>query len=431
MASIPSYRAEMIGLSDRDRMLLRSLLAATQARTGVRWDGDAAQPAVQFVDVDGQAGAEFWQSVGDGHRESIIVLASTAPAGAVRWLPKPLRSTSLLDVLQQMTLPARPPAPLAAVTTLSAQSRSNALPAEPASLLDVLEGAPAPTARVVQSPHWPDIVIASGNTHAMRIAPMETYAEGFAASLELSRVAKYTGGPINDDQRVDVETLRWLALLYAPIGEIATRLPYPQRARLRKPPAFGHLPHKLHHVRMAAWLSQHPSAPRDVAEMMGIDEETVQRFLGACAALGLLEEIVETRAEPVAAPPAVMAPASAATLPAEAFVPARSMPAAAHPARDLAEPADAVVSATADLPAGELAPAARESTVEAAAPVAETGSVLERLRATREQNRARVAAAIRNVRGAGASPPSASAPSAAAADSPAHALDAVAANAIP
>ena len=426
MASIPSYRAEMIGLSDRDRMLLRSLLAATQARTGVRWDGDAGQPAVQFVDVEGQAGAEFWQSLGDdARRESIIVLATNAPAGAIRWLPKPLRSTSLLDILQQMTLPARAPAPLAAVANLSAQARANAAAAEPANLLDVLDGASVTIARVVQSPHWPDIVIASGNTHAMRTAPMETYAEGFAASLELGRVAKYTGGPINDDQRVDIETLRWLALLYAPIGEIAARLPYPQRARLRKPPAFGHLPHKLHHVRLAAWLSQHASAPRDVADMMGIDEETVQRFLGACAALGLLEEIAEPRAEAdVTAPVAATAPATA-TLPPEAFVPARSVSAATDPARDLAAATTGAPSAAAEPPIEELAPVVQEHVAEAAPAAAETGSVLERLRAAREQNRARVAAAIRNVRGVGAAP-AASAASPAATDSVAVALDAVA-----
>ncbi|HEX3121955.1 MAG TPA: hypothetical protein VHQ21_01535, partial [Rhodanobacteraceae bacterium] len=100
MAAIPSYRAEMIGLSERDRTLLRSLLQATQSRTGVRWDGGAGQPAVHFIDVDGQAGAEFWQSLGEaGRRDSAIVVSAITPGEPVRWLAKPLRSASLLAAL--------------------------------------------------------------------------------------------------------------------------------------------------------------------------------------------------------------------------------------------------------------------------------------------------------------------------------------------
>src|SRR5215469_7491736 len=98
MAAIPSYRAEMVGLSERDRTLLRSLLAASQARTGIRWDGGASQPPVHFIDVDGQAGAEFWQSLSaNARRDAAIVISTSQPNAGTRWLPKPLRSASLLS----------------------------------------------------------------------------------------------------------------------------------------------------------------------------------------------------------------------------------------------------------------------------------------------------------------------------------------------
>ena len=312
MAAIPSYRAEMIGLSERDRTLLRSFLAASQARTGIRWDGGPNAPAVHFIDVDGQAGAEFWQSLSDAERrDAAIVIGGAAPAGASRWLQKPLRSAALRGVIEQMLLPVRVVGAPVATTSPAAAATSTRSPArapkpgEPLGLLDVLDDAPATTARTIQSAHWPDLVLGSGNTHVMRTAALEQYSDGFAASLEVTRVAKYVGGPMDDELRMDLDTVRWLALLYAPSSEIADRLPTAKRTRLRKPPAFAHLPHKSHHVRMAASLTQHAATPQELAESSGVDEETARRFLGACAAIGLLDDVFE----PVAASPAFVMPA--------------------------------------------------------------------------------------------------------------------------
>jgi len=394
MAAIPSYRAEMVGLSERDRTLLRSFLAASQARTGIRWDGAATQPAVHFIDIDGQAGAEFWQSLPDSERrDAAIVISATGPAEGARWLPKPLRSASLIGVLEQMALPARAPttpapAPVAAAPAAAQRTTRPRDPNEPLRLLDVLEDAAAGGARAVQSSHWPDLVLGSGNTHAMRTAPLEQYIHGFAASTGVTRVAKYTGGPLDDELRIDLDTLRWLALLHAPLGEIVRRLPRPERARLRALPPFGHLPHTLQQVRMAAWLVQHPASPEELAEMSGIDEETALRFLGACDALGLVQDVAE------AAVPAAAAPAPAPVAP---------VPLAAPPLTRVVAPEpvpDAVIAAIDGDGGFDEPPALAEepAMADAAAPT-ETLSVLERLRATREQNRARVAAAIRGISG--------------------------------
>lgn len=372
MAAIPSYRAEMVGLSERDRTLLRSLLQATQARTGVRWDGGAGHPAVHFIDIDGQAGAEFWQSLNEAERrDAAIVVSSKPPADAVRWLAKPLKSASLLAALTIMPLGAAPAQPTAQA---AAPSRAEP-PAGPLRLLDILDGPRYPTAQALQSPHWPDLVLGSGNRHAMRTADMDSYIYGFAVSLEVTHVGKYAGGPLDDEQRVDLDTLRWLALLYAPLDEIDARLPNPPaRVRLSGLPPFGHLPHTLHHVRMAAWLMQHPASIPELAEMIGIDEDGVRRFLGACDVFNLLHNVVEAKAEP------------------EAVV------AAAEPAIE-PEPEPLVIAEA--RPSPEMAATPDETPASAPAPAppaaGETLSVLERLRATREQNRARVAAAIRAV----------------------------------
>lgn len=414
MAAIPTYRAEMVGLAERDRTLLRSLLAASQARTGIRWDGGPAQPAVHFIDMDGQEGAAFWQSLSEADRRDAVVLVSaTEPANVARWLPKPMRSVTLLRVLEQLKQVARAPAaPAVAAAPQPAATPGRVVPVvdpnDPLRLLDVLDDAAAKHARVVQSEHWPDLVLGSGNTHAMRTAPLESYVEGFAASVQVTRVAKYTGGPIDDEQRIDLDTLRWLAVLHAPLAEVARRLPHPAKARLSTLPAFGQLPHTLAHVRMAAWMTQHAASPQELAEMSGADDEAVLRFLGACEAIGLLQEVVETPAAvlpPVPAPVvAVVRPlpvaAAAGAVPAAPIAAAPTLvatPATAAPRVPAPEVAETVVEPAPE-PANEAAASEAVETAEVA-PAETTGSqsVLERLRASREQNRARVAAAIRGL----------------------------------
>ncbi len=370
MAAIPSYRAEMIGLSERDRTLLRSLLQAIQARTGVRWDGGAGQPAVYFIDVDGQAGAEFWQSLSEAERrDAAIVVSSMTPGEPVRWLAKPLRSTGLLAALADLQLGTASAAPAQSTPPVTAPRVEAAAPAGPRLLLDVLDGPRYATAQALQSSHWPDLVLGSGNRHAMRTTEMDSYIYGFAVSLEVTHVGKYVGGPLDDELRVELDTLRWLALLYAPLAEIADRLPSPRaQVRLSSLPPFGQLPHTLQHVRMAAWLMQHPTSVKELAEANEIDEDSVRRFLAACGEFGLGRDFAETKAEAeaiVAPEPVIETKPEPVAFAAEAQV------------QELAAPLEEAPAAT--------------------APPTETLSVLEKLRASREQNRARVAAAIRSV----------------------------------
>jgi hypothetical protein len=221
-------------------------------------------------------------------------------------------------------------------------------------------------------------VLGSGNRHAMRTAEMDSYIYGFAVSLEVTQVGKYVGGPLDDELRVELDTLRWLALLYAPLAEITDRLPNPPaQVRLSSLPPFGQLPHTLQHVRMAAWLMQHPTSVKELAAMNEINEDSVRRFLGACNVFGLVRDFVEAKAEPEA----VFAP--------EPVIEAEPEPVAIK----AAEP----VAIVAEEPANEVAAPIEDAPAAAAAPPAETLSVLEKLRATRELNRARVAAAIRSV----------------------------------
>src|ERR1700759_2191184 len=99
MAQVRSFRAEMTGLSERDRTLLRSLLQATQARTDIHWETAAHYPRIFFIDVDSDEGRDAWQSLLEEDRRSAIAIAQTVPFEDANWLPKPLRSTALIDAL--------------------------------------------------------------------------------------------------------------------------------------------------------------------------------------------------------------------------------------------------------------------------------------------------------------------------------------------
>ena len=375
MAAIISCRAEFTALSERDRTLLRSLLAATQSRTGVRWDGGASHTLIHFIDVDNPSGADFFRSLSDSERRgAAIVLSSAAQPAAVRWLSKPLRSATLLDVLAQLPLANRsalaPTPPSTAIG--SAKPASTDGRAQPMRLLDLLDGRGVAMAQAVQSPHWPDLVVGSGNRHVMRTAPLEAYIEGFAVSTEFEQLGKYAGGPLDDEQRLELAAVRWLVLLHAPWSEIATRVRKPAgRVRLASLPAFGQLPHTLQHVRMAAWLTQNPASIEELATMTQADDESVSRFLAACDALELLRDVFAEPELPMAAP----AEAAPFRMPEPI---ATETPAEIEP-EPVAEP--------------EVMP---DEAAAAPVPAGDGLSVLERLRATREQNRARVVAAIRN-----------------------------------
>ncbi len=254
MAAIPSYRAAMVGLSERDRTLLRSLLAATQARTGRRWDGGPGQPQVYFIDIDRQAGVEFWQSLAeDERRDSVIVLSSAPPAAVTHWLPKPLRSVSLLGVLEQMTLPVRAPALAPATATTGAGPATSARAAvrlrnanEPLALLDVFDEPSATTARVMQSSHWPDLVVGSGNTHVMRTASVDRY-------IEIPRHRSRWTESRNTPAAHSPTSCAWTSTRCAGWRCCTRRSArscvacHGRSARLRAA-AFGHLPHTLQRI---------------------------------------------------------------------------------------------------------------------------------------------------------------------------------------
>jgi hypothetical protein len=290
MAQARSFRAEMTGLSERDRTLLRSLLQATQARTDIHWETAWNLPRVFFIDVDSDEGRDAWQSLLEDDRRSAIVIAQTAPFEDANWLPKPLRSTALIDALRKIgagkiptTAPKMEATPIAGPTVAPSEP-------PPKRLLEWIETAANTTTQSLRSSHWPDLVLAGGGTRIMRTAPIEDYLNGFAASLDVENVVKYTGGPLPDEQSVSLDLLRWMALIHAPLDQIEHRLPNPAYVRLESLPDFGHLPHSLAHVRMAVMLTQRAASPQELVEAFRVDEETVRRFLGACAAVGLLVE---------------------------------------------------------------------------------------------------------------------------------------------
>jgi len=112
---------------------------------------------------------------------------------------------------------------------------------------------------------------------------------------------------------------------------------------------------------------------------------------------------VQDVAEPAVSAAATPAAPAAEPPPAPVIAPVAPVPLAAPPLMRVVAPEPVPAAVIAAIDGGgafdEPAPAAEEPALADAAPPAESLSVLERLRATREQNRARVAAAIRGISG--------------------------------
>lgn len=108
------FRTEMVGLTDRDQVMLRALLAALPETTGMTWQPqDAKARTVHFVDVDSPVGHRYWRGLDElQRRDDSIALAYTLPVqidAQSRWLTKPVRTRALQDALHQLLVQAREP----------------------------------------------------------------------------------------------------------------------------------------------------------------------------------------------------------------------------------------------------------------------------------------------------------------------------------
>ena len=106
--------------------------------------------------------------------------------------------------------------------------------------------------------------------------------------------------------------LQWISCLR---GGPSTPLAEDAPVRLSRWPNFTQLPHSYHHLRLAALLTGGSATPAQVARASGQPLAEVNRFLSACAAIGLLA--AEASAAP---PPPKPAPVPVAELEPEAGI---------------------------------------------------------------------------------------------------------------
>lgn len=102
-----SFRTEIVGLTPRDQVMLRALLGAIPAFTGLAWSPlDRESRSVHFVDVDSPVGHRYWRGLTEAQRrDDSIALAYSLPTqidAQARWLTKPIRSRALTDALLLM-----------------------------------------------------------------------------------------------------------------------------------------------------------------------------------------------------------------------------------------------------------------------------------------------------------------------------------------
>lgn len=109
------FRTEIVGLNDRDQIMLKALLATIQSRIGVQWvPHDRTALTVHFVDVESPVGHRYWRGLSDiERRDSSIALAYNTPThidAQSRWITKPVRVGALQTVLMEVLNAAERPA---------------------------------------------------------------------------------------------------------------------------------------------------------------------------------------------------------------------------------------------------------------------------------------------------------------------------------
>lgn len=102
-----SFRTEIIGLNDRDQVMLRALLANLQTRSDLQWvPDDNSAGTVHFVDVESPVGHRYWRGLSESEqRGRAIALAYRTPThidAQARWLGKPIRSGALQATLMEL-----------------------------------------------------------------------------------------------------------------------------------------------------------------------------------------------------------------------------------------------------------------------------------------------------------------------------------------
>jgi hypothetical protein len=299
------YRIATVGLSDRERLLLRSLVRLVEHRLGSAWEVYDEQGGEAEVVVIAPQGAGPWEDLEAGVLPAIAVAcAQQAPEGA-RWvLHKPIRAAELIALLERLGEHLGAPPPEARQAAPAGAFRPGEyLPG----LLDT--GAVAGNVFRFALPDGPGVLVDPVSGVFYSKASLAALAPLLRASAHTIQVSPLLGAHLQRELEVrrlqprPLESLVFAAVAAASRGRVLEGRQADAPAHLKRWPDFMHLPRRPGHLRLAAYLSRYAATVAQAARVTGVPLSEVVDFVNACAVTGLLDEEGEPQARAAGAGP--------------------------------------------------------------------------------------------------------------------------------
>ena len=327
-----AYTISTYAFEKMDQVLLKSMLQLVQKQLNAAWDLENVAKIV-LVDIEQPMGKNFWDSHHLDTQKIMIAYAKQKIDEAKWFLQKPIRVQSLVNLLNTIA---------AEINTQSLQSHSVAekKPVAEPTASNSQTTAPMATPEAPIITEFPDnylfqpakyllgllqTAIQIGQAQRLSCAglpplyllPQEQLC--FTKPLNISRLDSsqkilYGAFAEHIDHRnlseaelkqeiasqqlsaYPVETILWLATLYASHGRLITESTKRSLVKLKQWPNFIVLPHDPKHIHLAAFMLKHTADLATIATQTRVSPPTVIDFFNACKIIGLIIE------EPMATP---------------------------------------------------------------------------------------------------------------------------------
>lgn len=324
------YTISTYAFEKMDRVLLKSMLQLVQKQLNAAWDLENVAKIV-LVDIEQSAGKTFWDSHHLDAQKIMIVYAKQNIDGAEWFLQKPIRVQSLVNLLNTIA---------AEITTQSLQSHCVA---EKLAMKSTLSGSqtttsittpvPSPVETPVTNEFSGDYLfqpakyllgllqtamqigqaqrLSCAGLPPLYLLPQEQLC--FTKPLNMSRldssqkilygafaehIDQFNLSEVELKQEVahqelsaySIETILWLATLYASHGRLITESAKKSIIKLKQWPNFIILPHDSKHIHLAAFMLKHTTDLATIAAHTRVSLPMVIDFFNACQTIGLIIE---------------------------------------------------------------------------------------------------------------------------------------------
>jgi hypothetical protein len=331
-----AYTISTYAFEKMDQVLLKSMLQLVQKQLNAVWDLENIAKII-LVDIEQPVGKDFWDSYHLDAEKIMIAYAKQKIDEAEWFLQKPIRVQSLVNLLNtiaakintqslqshsmtekpvakptlsssQTTAPITTAAPEPTETQITIEFSDNYLFQPTKYLLGLLQTAiQIGQAQRLSCAGLPPLYLLPQEqlcfTKALNMSRLDSSQKilygAFAEHIDhvnLSEAELKQEVAYQQLSSYPIETILWLATLYASHGRLITESAKKNMIKLKQWPNFIVLPHDPKHIHLAAFMLKHTADLATIAIQTRVSLPMVIDFFNACQIIGLIIE------KPVAKP---------------------------------------------------------------------------------------------------------------------------------